>query len=640
MSQSGTPAPAAPASPTMEPGLSAGANDMTDGGSENRALIFDNPLLRRETPRGFTFDSSDSFMTTVVVVCPVTKAGAVKSQPLVVAAPEGMRGILQRFQEFYEGTKPAIGLSKYPMMKSWYHESADSIMEALDGVAMSLEAREYLMNGPCGIRKHAYLFSLMQTHPSEFVCDTGTDVESELAPWNQVGYRQYVRDISGYCVNLVGGVYHAAYGRASKDNMDKWTSGPCTIEQLLAPAVPQASPLMPDPRKRARIEDGESDYEHMSDNDLRGLEVFLNKDSLNDFNTAISESKYDVASAMFAAVWEQGRLAASRYARLQTEATELNQTIFAMRGEEDRLKEYVSESNKNWQSKCDLLKQKVGEQQGEVTWARMQMDSALENNRGLEAKAKMHAEQLAVAVKNAALAVTAEHNTFKSEICGVLRRHGMESLVAPSFNAPHVPEPPAPGATNPSKPPCAENAVQWIQYINSTVSVPDKVMAEFLNNTHCMTCKVLKGKCFYCGGPVVDAQGRGNFMHSDGQQKGTLVSPCQSSPQKSGAQCSICVRNRVQMSVHSVDACLFDMSKLRAIVNHDDFVEKISQPTGPANSARAHRGSGNANSQPRPPANGQGGNSNNWRGNGEGWPDRGPNRPNNGHNGQWRKGNH
>ena len=178
MSQSGTPAPAAPASPTMEPGLSAGDTDMTNGGSENRALIFDNPLLRRETPRGFTFDLSDSFMTTVVVVCPVTKAGAVKSQPLVIAAPEGVRGILQRFQEFYEGTKPAIGLSKYPMMKTWYHESADSIMEAMNGVAMSPEAREYLMNGPCGIRKHAYLFSLMQTHPSEFVCDTSTDIES------------------------------------------------------------------------------------------------------------------------------------------------------------------------------------------------------------------------------------------------------------------------------------------------------------------------------------------------------------------------------------------------------------------------------------------------------------------------------
>ena len=266
------------------------------------------------------------------------------------------------------------------------------------------------------------------------------------------------------------------------------------------------------------------------------------------------------------------------------------------------------------------------------------MDAALENNRGLETKAKMHGEQMATAVKNATLAATAEHNTFKSEICGVLRRHGMESLVAPPFNAPHVPEPPAPGATNPSKPPCAEDAVQWIQYINSTVSVPDKVMAEFLNNTHCMTCKVLKGKCFYCGGPVVDAQGRGNFMHSDGQQKGTLVSACQSSPQKSGAQCSICVRNRVFMSVHSVDACLFDMSKLRAIVNHDDFVEKISQPTGPANSARAHRGSGNANPQPRPPAASQGGN--NWNGGGERWPSRGPRNSNNGHNGQWRKGNH
>ena len=247
-----------------------------------------------------------------------------------------------------------------------------------------------------------------------------------------------------------------------------------------------------------------------------------------------------------------------------------------MRGEEDRLKEYVSESNKNWQSKCDLLKQKVGEQQGEVTWARMQMDSALENNRGLEAKAKMHAEQLAVAVKNAALAVTAEHNTFKSEICGVLRRHGMESLVAPPFSAPHVPEPPAPGATNPSKPPCAENAVQWIQYINSTASVPDKVMAEFLNNTHCMTCKVLKGKCFYCGGPVVDAHGRGNFMHSD----------------------------------------------------------------GPANSARAQRGSGNANPPPRPPNTNQGGD--NWHGGNRGWPSRGPRNSGSGHygqNGQWRNGN-
>ena len=101
----------------------------------------------------------------------------------------------------------------------------------------------------------------------------------------------------------------------------------------------------------------------------------------------------------------------------------------------------MSGGNKNWQPKCGLLKQKVGGQQGEVSWARIQMDSALEDNRGLEAKAKMHGEQMAVAVKSAAHAVTAEHNTFKAEICGVLRRHGMESLVAPPFDAPHAPEP-------------------------------------------------------------------------------------------------------------------------------------------------------------------------------------------------------
>ena len=632
MAQPGTPA----AAPMNGPGLSAGTNDVTNGGSENRALIFENPLLRRETPVGFTFESSELFLAPLCVVCPVTKVGAVKSQPLVIAAPEGVRGILQKYQEYYEGTKQAIGLSKYPMMSSWYHESADSIMEALEGVSMSPEAKEHLMNGPCGIRKHVYLFSLMQSHPEEFECDTGTDVESELSPWNQVGYRRYVRDISGYCVNLVGGVYHEAYGRASKENMDKWTSGPCTVQQLLAPAEPQPSPSMaPDARKRARVEDGESDdvggFGHMSDNDLRGMEVFLNKDSLNHFNTAIIDKKYDVASDMFEKVWEQGKLVAGRYARLETKANGLNQTIFAMKIDEDRLQEYVSERDKNWQAKCDQLKQKVSDQEGEVSWARIQMDSALEHSRSLESKAKLHVEQMATAVKSASAAVAAEHNTFKSEICGVLRRHGMESLAAPPFAAPHAPEPTAPGAMNPDKPPCAENAVQWIQYINSTNSVPDKVMAEFLNATHCMTCKVLKGKCFYCGGPVVDAPGHGNFKHSDGRQKGTLVSACLCSPQKGGAQCSLCVRNRVQMSVHSVDACLFDMAKLRMIVNHPEFVEKISQPSGSSNSARASRGhSGNANSsQARPPTDGRGGN--NWNGNG------GYNRGNTGRgNGYWR----
>ena len=36
------------------------------------------------------------------------------------------------------------------------------------------------MNGPCGIHKHAYLFSLMASHPDEFECDDGNHIDCEL----------------------------------------------------------------------------------------------------------------------------------------------------------------------------------------------------------------------------------------------------------------------------------------------------------------------------------------------------------------------------------------------------------------------------------------------------------------------------
>ena len=107
-------------------------------------------------------------------------------------------------------------------------------MEAINEVAMNDEAKKYLMSGPCGIRKHAYLFSMVQAHPYEFECDTGTHPDYDIAPWNQIVYRRYVLANRSCCVNLNGGIYHRVYGGASKDNMEKWVLGPCTIQQLLA----------------------------------------------------------------------------------------------------------------------------------------------------------------------------------------------------------------------------------------------------------------------------------------------------------------------------------------------------------------------------------------------------------------------
>ena len=90
-----------------------------------------------------------------------------ESKSFLLAASEEARGRIQRYQEFYEGSRAARGLSVYPMMKSWYCESGDSIMKVINEVAMSDEAKEYLMSGPCVICKHAYLFSMMQAHLDE-----------------------------------------------------------------------------------------------------------------------------------------------------------------------------------------------------------------------------------------------------------------------------------------------------------------------------------------------------------------------------------------------------------------------------------------------------------------------------------------
>ena len=65
-------------------------------------------------------------------------------------------------------------------------------MKVINEVAMSDEAKEYLMSGPCGICKHACLFSMMKAHPDEFECDTGTQTDCGIAPWNQIVYRRYV----------------------------------------------------------------------------------------------------------------------------------------------------------------------------------------------------------------------------------------------------------------------------------------------------------------------------------------------------------------------------------------------------------------------------------------------------------------
>lgn len=605
MSQGASPSPAQDG-----PGLSAGTNDQTThGSSQKESSHFEHPLSKRETPGGFAFEMSDTFLTPLAVVCPVTKVGAVKSKPLILAVPEEARGKLQKYQEFYAGSMAATGLSIYPKMKSWYHESGDSIMEAINEVAMSDEAKEYLMSGPCGIRKHAYLFSMMQAHPDEFECDAGTQTDCEIAPWNQIVYRRYVLDNGGYCVNLNGGIYHSAYGGASKNNMEKWMLGSCTIQQLLAPPEAQPSPAMDleDTRKRRRMFEGETndgsanEGESLAERDLS--QVFLGTNTMADFKTAMNEGQYETATKMFEATLSEGKLYAGRFARLQKQTSELNETVFGLKVDGDRLRELMGDQNKGWQSKCDSLKQTMIDKDAEVSWARCQMESALQNNRDLTAKAEMHADQLRNVKKNAASAATEAHNTFKAELCGVMRRHGMESLVQPSFNA-APPEPPAPGMMSPSNPPNAENATQWIQYINGCIKVPEKVMAEFLNATNCMTCKILKGKCFYCGGPVTDAAGHGNFKHADGTQKGTLVSECLSSPMKSGTQCSVCVRHGVRMSTHSVDACLFDMQKLRQIVNHKDFVERVSEPQqsqGKGNSSqRSNRGHSNNPNNARP----------------------------------------
>ena len=62
------------------------------------------------------------------------------------------------------------------------------------------------------------------------VVDAGTTVDAPVAPWNQLAYREYVMNESGYCVNLNGGVYHQAYGIASKQNVQKWICGDALVQ--------------------------------------------------------------------------------------------------------------------------------------------------------------------------------------------------------------------------------------------------------------------------------------------------------------------------------------------------------------------------------------------------------------------------
>ena len=99
----------------------------------------------------------------------------------------------------------------------------------------------------------------------------------------------------------------------------------------------------------------------------------------------------------------------------------------------------------------------------DVSWARSQTKSPRPDNRDLTAKAGMHVEQLRNSSKNVASAATDAHNTVKSELCGVMRTHGMESLIQPSSNA-AFPKSSAPGVVSTSNPPNVENAIQWIQY--------------------------------------------------------------------------------------------------------------------------------------------------------------------------------
>lgn len=211
MSQSGL--PAAASTMMSGPGLSAGASNL-HGSPQKGDCHFEHPLFGRETPSDFTFEMSDVFTTPLVIVCPITRTGPVKSRPIALAAPVEVRAKLQKFTEFYEGTSKAVGLSHYPLMPSHYHETGQSIVDALPKVTMSDEAKRYLWDGPCGIRKHAYLFEQMLSHPTQFNCDVGTAVDAPMAPWNELTYREYVMNESGYCMNLNGGVYHQAYGVA------------------------------------------------------------------------------------------------------------------------------------------------------------------------------------------------------------------------------------------------------------------------------------------------------------------------------------------------------------------------------------------------------------------------------------------
>ena len=70
------------------------------------------------------------------------------------------------------------------------------------------------------------------------------------------------------------------------------------------------------------------------------------------------------ASKMFETALAEG------YARLQKEAAGVNETIFALRVDGDRIRDLMGEQSKEWQSKCDLLKQTVIDKEAEVSWAR------------------------------------------------------------------------------------------------------------------------------------------------------------------------------------------------------------------------------------------------------------------------------
>ena len=67
---------------------------------------------------------------------------------------------------------------------------------------------------------------------------------------------------------------------------------------------------------------------------------------LDDFNTTINEEQYETATRNFEATLTEGKLYAGRYACLQKEAVEMNETIFGFRVGVGRLRGLMSDQSK------------------------------------------------------------------------------------------------------------------------------------------------------------------------------------------------------------------------------------------------------------------------------------------------------